>query len=199
MLWCENAQPARFCVSQNTVHGAWRDPQRGGGGTTEAPTSPCRGAARHTQLTSPRAIQGWPDARVRPHRLYWDSACALWARMGRTEGQSGSLRSPGSVQSDLRGHCSLCPGGRAWQDSGALPRLPASPCLGALGTEGLRGGQRGRGSDIRTAGTCVVPKIANPRNHQGADTDETPEGLFTSWSLGPSAPDTLEQGLGPRD
>ena len=45
----------------------------------------------------------------------------------------------------------------------------------------------------------VVPKIANPRNHGGADTDETSEGLFTSWSLGPSAPDTLEQGLGPRD
>ena len=56
----------------------------------------------------------------------------------------------------------------------------------------------GNGSDIRTAGPCFVPKILNPRNHQGADTDETPEGLFTSWSLGPSAPDTLEQGLGPR-
>ena len=181
------------------MYRAWRDPQRGGGGTTEAPTSPCRGTARHTQLTSPCAIQGWPDARFRPHRFYWDSACALWARMGGTEGQSGSLRSPGSVQSDLRGHCSLCPGGQAWQDSGALPPLPASPCLGAWGTKGLRGGQRGRGSDIRTAGPCVVPKIANPRNHQGADTDETPEGLFTSWSLGPSAPDTLEQGLGPRD
>ena len=41
----------------------------------------------------------------------------------------------------------------------------------------------------------VVPKIANPRNHQGADTEE---GLFTSSSLGPSILDTVEQGLGPR-
>ena len=28
---------------------------------------------------------------------------------------------------------------------------------------------------------------------------QTHEGLFTSSSLGPSAPDTVEQGLGPRD
>ena len=34
--------------------------------------------------------------------------------------------SPGSVQSDLRGHCSLCPGGRAWTCSGAIPPLPAT-------------------------------------------------------------------------
>ena len=29
-----------FCVSQNTVHGAWRDPQGGGGGATQAPPAP---------------------------------------------------------------------------------------------------------------------------------------------------------------
>ena len=43
-----------------------------------------------------------------------------------------------------------------------------------------------------------MPKIANPRNYQGADTDaSTREGLFASSSLGPSIPDTAEQGLGP--
>ena len=47
------------------MHGVWRDPQRGGGGITQAPNSPCRDTARHTQLTSPLAFQGWPDARVR--------------------------------------------------------------------------------------------------------------------------------------
>ena len=40
VLWYENAQPARFCVIQNTVHRAWRDHQRGGGGTTQAPPAP---------------------------------------------------------------------------------------------------------------------------------------------------------------
>ena len=44
----------------------------------------------------------------------------------------------------------------------------------------------------------VVPKIANPRNHQGANTDEAHEGLLASSSLGPSTPNTAEQGLGPR-
>ena len=69
-------------VSPRTLHGAWRDTQRGGGGTIQAPNSPCRGAARYTQLTSPRAFQGRPDARVRTHRLSWDSGSAHWARRG---------------------------------------------------------------------------------------------------------------------
>ena len=102
-----------------------------------------------------------------------------WAGQSDSQGASGH-QGLCKVTSEVT---SLCPGGRAWPGSRALPPLPASLCLGALGTEGLRGGQRGHGSDIRTAGPCVVPKISNPRNHQGADTDETPEGLFTSWSL----------------
>ena len=69
-------------VSPRTLHGAWRDTQRGGGGTIQAPNSPCRGATRYTQLTSPRAFQGRPDARVRTHRLSWDSGSAHWARRG---------------------------------------------------------------------------------------------------------------------
>ena len=44
----------------------------------------------------------------------------------------------------------------------------------------------------------VVPKIANPRNHQGADTDASHEGLLASSSLGPSILHTAEQGLGPQ-
>ena len=43
----------------------------------------------------------------------------------------------------------------------------------------------------------VVPKIANLRNHQGADKMQAHEGLLASSSLGPSIPDTAEQGLGP--
>ena len=38
---------------------------------------------------------------------------------------------------------------------------------------------------------------ANPRNHQGADTDASHQGLLASWSVGPSVPDAAEQGLGP--
>ena len=42
----------------------------------------------------------------------------------------------------------------------------------------------------------VVPKMENPRNHQGANTDANTRGFITGSSLGP---DTGEQGLGPRD
>ena len=61
---------------------------------------------------------------------------------------------------------------------------PRNPCLGALGTVGLQGGQRGCGSDFRTTGPCVVPKIANPRNHQGADTNANSRGSLYNLELG---------------
>ena len=47
----------------------------------------------------------------------------------------------------------------------------------------------------------VVPKIANPRNHQGADTDANTRGLIYKLELGSKYTrhsDTAEQGLGPR-
>ena len=47
-------------------------------------------------------------------------------------------------------------------------------------------------------GHPIVPKIANPRNHQGADTDANTRGFIYKLSLGPSIPDIVEQGLGPR-
>ena len=43
-----------------------------------------------------------------------------------------------------------------------------------------------------------MPKITFLRNHQGADTDANTRGFIYSSSLGPSIPDTAEQGLGPR-
>ena len=92
MLWCENAQPDRFCVSQNSVHGAWIDPQRGGGGTTQSPNSPCMGTARHTQLTSPHSFQGRPDARVRtPQTILGLSLCPTGQEgLGQSDGQGAS-------------------------------------------------------------------------------------------------------------
>ena len=139
-MWCENAQPARFCVSQNSEQRAWRDPERCGGGYIHTPNSPCSGADRHTQLTYPHAFQGCPDARVKPYRLYWDSACAQQARRGWDRVTAREPQVTRVCGSDLGGLCSACPGGRGWPGSGALPPLPASPCLCAWGTEGLQGG-----------------------------------------------------------
>ena len=91
-MWCENAQPARFCVSQNCVHGAWIDPQRGGRGTTQSPNSSCMGTARHTQLMSPRAFQGRPDARVRnPQTILGLSLCPMSQNgLGQSDSQGTS-------------------------------------------------------------------------------------------------------------
>ena len=152
-------------VSPRTLHGAWRDTQRGGGGTIQTPNRSCRGAARYTQLTSPCALQGRPDARVRTHRLYWDSGSAPRARRGWDRVTARELQVTRSVNSDVGGLCSLCPEGCGWPSSGALPPLPASLCLCSWGTEGLWGGQRGPGKDVRTPGPGVVPKIANQGNH----------------------------------
>ena len=89
---CENAQPARFCVSQNSMHGVWRDTQRGGWGTIQAPNSPCGGAARYTELTSTRAFQGQPDARVRtPQTLLGLRLCPLGQEgLGQSDSQGAS-------------------------------------------------------------------------------------------------------------
>ncbi|KAM8942675.1 uncharacterized protein AAEQ78_014789 [Lycaon pictus] len=153
VLLCENAWPAHFCVSWSSVHGMRRHPQRGGGGTAQALTSSCRGAARHTQLTSPRAFQGRPDARVRtPQTLLRLSLCPrpgrAWDRV--TAGEPQVTRVCASA---LGGLCPLCSGGLGCPGSGALPPLPA-PCLCTWGTEGPRGGQRATRGDIRTAGPC---------------------------------------------
>ena len=123
-------------------------------------------------------IPGRPDARVRPHRLYWDSACAPQARSGWNRVTAREPQVTRVCGSDLGGLCSACPGGRGWPGSGALPPLPASPCLCASGTEGLWGGQCGPGREVRAAGPGLVPKIANTRNHQGADTDANTRGFI---------------------
>ena len=74
------------------MHGVWRDTQRGGWGTIQAPNSPCRGAARYTELTSPRAFQGQPDARVRtPQTLLGLRLCPLGQEgMGQSDSQGAS-------------------------------------------------------------------------------------------------------------
>ena len=88
------------------------------------------------------------------------------------------------MHSDLGGLCSLCPDERGWPSSGALIPLPTSPCLCAWGTEGLWGGQRGPGRDVRTPGPGVVPKIVNQGNHQGAHTDGNSRGFLYKLELG---------------
>ena len=135
MLWCKNAQPDRFCVSQNSVHRAWIDPQRGGGGTTQSPNSPCMGTARHTQLTSPHSFQGRPDARVRtPQTILGLSLCPTGQEgLGQSDGQGAS------------GHQVLCKatldvcapsvkGAGAGHVLGPLLH-PSSPCLYAWGSQ----------------------------------------------------------------
>jgi len=129
------------------------------------PISPCRGAARNTRLTSPRAFHRWPDAGVRTQQTL------LGLRLCPT-GQEGLGQSDSQEASGHQGLCkvtsevtSLCPGGRAWPGSRALPPLPASLCLCAWGREGLQGGQHGPRRDVRTVVPCVVPKIVKPRNH----------------------------------
>ena len=100
MLWCENAQPALFCVSQNSVHGAWSDPQRGGGGITRAPNSPCRGTTRHTLLMSPCAFQGRTDARIRtPQTILGLILCPV--------GQNGLGQSDSQGTSGHQGLCKV--------------------------------------------------------------------------------------------
>ena len=46
--------------------------------------------------------------------------------------------------------------------------------------------------------TYCCAKIANPRNHQGADTDANTRGFIYKLKLGPKYTDPAEQGLGPR-
>ena len=143
----ENARLACSCVSRSSVHRVQRHPQRGGGGTAQAPTSPCRGAARHTQLTSPRAFQGRPDTRVRtPQTLLRLSLCPR-------PGQAWDRVTAGEPQ--VTRVCAKRPGRSVLP----LSRGPGLPGLrGASsppwGTEGPRGGQHGPGGDIRTAGPC---------------------------------------------
>ena len=43
-----------------------------------------------------------------------------------------------------------------------------------------------------------MPKIANPGNHQGADTDANTRGFIYKLELGSKCTHTAEQGLGPR-
>lgn len=199
-MWCENAQPARFCFSQNSVHGAWRHPQRGGGGTTQAPTSPCRGAARHTQLTSPCAFQGRPDARVRSlQTLLGLSLCPAGQEgLGQSDSQGAS------------GHQVLCKA--TWevcapsvQGAGAgrvpgpfLPSRHLRACVfgaqtacgaASVALEGMSGQQA----------LVLCPRLRIRETTEEPTPMQTHEGLFTSSGLGPSAPDTAEQRLGPRD
>ncbi|XP_077700453.1 uncharacterized protein LOC144281356 isoform X2 [Canis aureus] len=72
-------------------------------------------------------------------------------------------------------------------------RLPQDPLEDTGGTVGATSMSEGTPQNHRT----VEPKIANPRNHQKPTLMQTHEGLFTSSSLCPSIPDTVEQGLGP--
>ena len=134
-------------------------------GAPPRPQQPLHGHCK-AQLTSPRAFQGRPDARVRHHRLYWDSACAQQARRGWDRVTARKPRVISFCAKPPRCLCSLCQGGRGWLVSGVLPPLPASLCLCAWGTEGLWACQRDPGRDVRRAGPCVVPRIANPRNHR---------------------------------
>ena len=91
---------------------------------------------------------------------------------------------------DLGGLCSLCPGGQGWLGSGALPPLPVSPCLCAWGTEGLRGGSVALEGMSGQQALVLCPRLLIRETTKEPTPMQTPEGFFTSWSLGPSAPDT---------
>ena len=143
------------------------------------PNQPLQGRRQaHTQLTSPRAYQGRPDTRVRtPRTLLGLSPCPRarrgWDRVTVREPQVTRVCAKRPRRSVLP--LSWGPG-----LAGALRPLPASPCLCALGTEGLWGGQCGPGREVREAGPGLVPKIAHRRNHQGADTDANTRVFFTN-------------------
>ena len=98
----------------------------------------------------------------------------------------GTQMLPGNLTRSLG---SLPDAGRLWRGSWAR-RLPGGdpPAQEA----GADAGPAGR------PGAVVLPEIVNPRNHRGTDTDANTRGFITSSSLGPSVPDTAEQGLGPR-
>ena len=159
-------------------------------GYIHAPNSPYSGAASHTQLTSSHAFQGLPDTRVRHHRLYWDSACAQQARRGWDRVTAREPQGTSVCGRDLGGLCSLCPGGQGWLGSGALPPLPVSPCLCAWGTEGLRGGSVALEGMSGQQALVLCPRLLIRETTKEPTPMQTPEGFFTSWSLGPSAPDT---------
>ena len=86
------------------MQAAGTEPQKGGGGLTQATISLCTVAARHTKLTCPRAFQGPPMPGEGQTHAYWDSAHAPQARTGLEESDSWGL-----VASVHDGLCK-CPG-----------------------------------------------------------------------------------------
>ena len=189
-----------MCVSQNSVHGVWRDPQRGGGGITQAPNSPCRGTARHTQLTSPRAFQGRPDARVRtPQTILGLSLCPAGQNgLGQSDSQGTSghqglckatweVCAPsvlGAWAGRVPGHFLPSPHPRA-----CVPRAQRACGAVSVALEGRSGPQA----------LVLCPRLQIRETTKEPTPMQTHEGLFTSSSMGPNIPDTAEQGLGPRD
>ena len=96
------------------------------------------------------------------------------------------------MESDLGGLYSLCPVGRGWLGSGALPPLPEPLCLCAWGTEGLRGGSVALEGMSGQQALVLCPRLLIRETTKEPTPMQTPEGFFTSWSLGPSAPNTEE-------
>ena len=89
-----------------------------------------------------------------PHRLYCDSACAPQARTGLGESDSqGASVHQGLCKAPWEVCAPSVQGAWAARAPGRFLPFPA-PCLCSWGTEGPRGGQRGPGRDVRTAGTC---------------------------------------------
>ena len=173
-----------LCLPELCAWGVERHPERRRG-HHPGPKQPLQGRHQVHRADVPTCLPGAARRQGQdPTDFTWTQAVSPGPGGAGTEWQPGSFRSPGSVHSDLGGLCSLCPEGRGWPSSGALPPVPASPCLCAWGTEGLWGGQRGPGRDVRTPGPGVVPKIVNQGNHQGAHTDGNSRGFLYKLELG---------------
>ena len=186
-------------VSPRTLHGAWRDTQRGGGGTIQAPNSPCRGATRYTELMSPHAIQGQPDARVRtPQTLLDLRLCPPGQEgMGQSDSQGASghqglctatweVCTPSVLRAQdgrVPGHFLPSPHPRAW-----VPWAQRACGAISVAMEVISGQQA----------LVLCPRLRIQETTKEPTPMQTHEGLFTSSSMGPNIPDTAEQGLGPR-
>ena len=160
-----------LCLPELCVEGVER-PRERRRGYIHAPNSPCRGAARHTQLTSTCAFQGGQTPGSGPTDLLGLSLCPAgqeWLEQSDSQGASGH-------QGLWKATWEVC--APSVQGAGA-GRVPGHFLHSLHPCACVPGAQRACG-----AVACVVPKVANLRNHQGAHTDANSQGFLYKLELG---------------
>ena len=120
-------------------------------GYIHAPNSPCRGAARHTQLTSTCAFQGGQTPGSGPTDLLGLSLCPAgqeWLEQSDSQGASGHQ---GLWKATWEVCAPSVQGAWTGRVLGVLPPFLAL-CLCSWGTDNQQGCQSSPRGDIRTAG-----------------------------------------------